>query len=293
MMETPNNQKADPTDQKVDVFAYTSYRELLKDLYNERKKVFPAFSYRYMGQRVGFTSAGFFSNIIQGKRNISNAILYKFCELFKFSKKESEYFELLVSYDQSDDHTRKKYCFERILSMRKSKVYELTADRYKYFENWYNVALRELLNFYLFKGDYADLAKKLTPPISPKEAQKSVALLEKLELIRKKNDGSYEVTEKTITSYPQVPIVAVHNFQLACMDLAKQAIDRFPFEERSISTLTLSVSKDTFKTIAEKLAAFRHEVLELVKHDQNLINQVYQFNFQIFPMTQDLSKKIE
>lgn len=271
----------------INVFEYLDFRQLLKDLYENRKREQSTFSYRHIGQKVGFKSAGFFSNILQGKRNISNNIIFRFAELFKFNKKETEYFELLVLYDQSREHSRKKYYFEKLLAMRKSKVHELTADQYSYFDKWYNVAIRELLNYYPFRGDYTQLAKMVTPPITPAEARKSMALLLRLGLVEEKEDHTYQVTDKTVTSYPHVPLVAIHNFQLATMDLAKEAVDRFPREKRSISTLTLSLSSQTYKAIEEKLAIFRREVLDLVKNDMNRIDRVYQFNFQIYPLSEE------
>lgn len=275
----------------LNVFEYINYRQLLKDLYEAHKKKQSSFSYRYIGQKVGFKSAGFLSNILQGKRNISQNTIFKFAELFKFNKKETEYFELLVLYDQANQHSRKKYYFEKLLAMRKSKVHELTADQYMYFDKWYNVAIRELLNYFPFRGDYQQLAKMLNPPISPIEAKKSVALLKRLGLIEEKEDHTYRVTNKTITTVPHIPLVAVHNFQIATMDLAKEAIDRISREKRSISTLTLSLSKEAYKEIEDKLAIFRREVLDLVKHDKNRINRVYQFNFQIFPLSKERDTK--
>lgn len=275
----------------INVFEYLNYRQLLKDLYEENKKKQSSFSYRYIGQKVGFKSAGFFTNILQGKRNISHNIIFKFAELFKFNKKETEYFELLVLYDQADQHNQKKYYFEKLLSMRKSKVHELTSEQYMYFDKWHNVAIRELLNYFPFRGDYQQLAKMVNPPITPTEARKSVELLKKLGLIEEKEDHTYRVTNKSITTYPNVPILAVHNFQLATMDLAKESIDRFPKDERSISTVTLSVSKETFKFIEEKLAIFRREIQNIVENDRHQIDRVYQFNFQVFPLSQDRDRK--
>jgi uncharacterized protein (TIGR02147 family) len=175
--------------------------------------------------------------------------------------------------------------------MRKSKVHELTEEQYLYFEKWYNVAVRELLNYYPFRGDYIQLAKMLNPPITPAEAKKSVELLLKLNLIEEKEDHTYQVTNKTVTSYPHVPLLAIHNFQLATMDLGKEAIDRFPGDKRSISTLTLSLSCEVYKVIEEKLANFRRDVLDLVKNDTNRIDRVYQFNFQIFPLSEERDPK--
>jgi uncharacterized protein (TIGR02147 family) len=269
----------------IDVFSYTDYRLLLKDLYEDRKKLQPFFSYRYIGQKVGFSSAGFLTNILQGKRNISPDLVFKFAELYKFNRKETEYFELLVQYDQAKQHSQKRYYYEKMLAVAKSKARVLSADQYEYFDKWYYVAIRELLNFYPFRGDYRELGRRVRPNLTPSEAKKAVDLLLRLNLIRKREDGVYVLTDQTITTAAAAPLVAVHNFQMATMDLAKEAIDRFPRERRSISTLTLSVSKDAFDRINEKLAGFRQEVLELVKNDQNVPDRVYQFNFQIFPMT--------
>jgi len=269
----------------INVFEYTDYRLLLRDLYEERKKAQPIFSYRYIGQKVGFSSAGYFSNIIQGRRNISSDLVFKFAELFKFNKRETEYFEALVLYDQSKEHSQKKYHYEKILSMRKSKVGQLSADQYEYFDKWYYVAVRELLNFFPFKGDYQELSLMLRPSITPREAKAAIDLLERLKLVRKKTDGTFEVTESNITSYPNVPLVAVHNFQIAAMDMAKQALDRIPQDKRSISTVSLSCSAETYQAIFERVAALRREIQELVKNDPGKVDRVYQFNFQVYPLT--------
>ena len=275
----------------TNVFEYLDYRLLLKELYEFRKKDNSKFSYRYIGQKVGFKSAGFFSNIITGKRNISNNLIFRFAELFKFSKKETEYFEVLVLYNQSKQHNRRRYYFEKLLSMRKTKVHELTEEQYLYFIKWYNVALRELLNYYPFRGDYNELANMLNPAITPAQARESISLLLKLGLIEEKDDHTYRVTDAVITTGSKVPLLAIHNFQIAAMDLAKEAIDRFPFEERSISTLTLSLSEEMYKLIEDKLSIFRREILDLVKNDRNVINRVYQYNFQIFPFSEKWDQK--
>ena len=270
-----------------DVYEYLDYRQLLKDLYETRKAENPIFSYRYIGQKVGFTSAGYFSNVLSGKRNISDGMIFGFAELFGFDKKQTEYFELLVQYDQAPDHARRRYYFERLLVMRKAKVAELTADHYEYFDKWYHVALRELLNYYPFRGDFQTLAKRLNPPVSAPEAKKAVELLLRLGLIAEKDDHTYAVTDKTVTTGAEVPLVAINTFQIAMMELAREAIDRFPRNKRSISTLTLSLSEEVYGAIDEKLARFRREVLDMVKNDTNEIDRVYQFNFQIFPLTQE------
>lgn len=267
------------------VFDYTDYRLLLKDLYDERKRKQASFSYRYIGQKAGFSSAGFFTNILKGKRNISQDLIFRFAELFKFTKKETEYFEALVMFSQAKQHGRKRFYYEKMLSMMKSRFHQLAADQYEYFDKWYYVAVREILHFYPFKGDYAALSKMVRPSISPSEAKKAVDLLQRLELIEERADGVYALTNKAVSSGTEVPLVAVHNFQLAGMDLAKEAIDRFPREERTIMSASFSVSEQTYRRIEQRLKDVLQEVREMVKNNPERPDRAYHFNIQCFPLS--------
>ncbi|MBN1578568.1 MAG: TIGR02147 family protein [Chitinispirillaceae bacterium] len=271
----------------VEPFEYLNYRKLLKDLYEDRKAQQPFFSYRYIAQKVGFTSAGFFTNIIQGKRNISPEYIFKFAEVFKLKKSEIEYFELLVNFDQAKDHSRKRFYFEKILGHKKSKIKVTDAQQYEFYSAWYYTAIRELIDIYPFKGDFEELAKRVSPPIKPAEAKKAVELLEKIGFIRKNADGVYEQADTFITTGYEAKSVAITNFLMGMADLAKGAIDRYPRDKRDISSLTFTLSEEGFATIQDRLKSFRHEVLEIVREDKNQKKQdrVYHFNFHLFPIT--------
>jgi uncharacterized protein (TIGR02147 family) len=131
----------------IDIFEYIDYRKLLKDLYNERRAENKCFSYRFIAQKVGFSSAGFFANIIQGKRNISPEFIFGFARVFKLKKQETEYFELLVNFDQAKSHEQKKYYFEKMLSSKKSKIKIIEKQQYEFYSKWYYTAVREVLTF--------------------------------------------------------------------------------------------------------------------------------------------------
>ncbi len=269
----------------VDIFQYTDYRKYLSDFYEAEKKRNPHYSHRYIAQKVGFTSSGFFSKILQDKTNISNDLALRFAEFLKLKKNEAEYFGLLVFFNQAKSHADKKRWFEKIVAFSKSKVKIVQVSQYEFFQKWYYVAIRELLAFYKFNGDFQQLGKMIDPAISPAQAKKGIQLLEKLGLIKKEEDGYYKQTDTLISTGYDVRSVAINNFQLATLDLAKESIDRFPKDERDISTLTLSFSKELYGVIHEKLKGFRREMLELVKNDTNAVDRVYQVNFQIFPLS--------
>jgi uncharacterized protein (TIGR02147 family) len=76
----------------------------------------------------------------------------------------------------------------------------------------------------------------------------------------------------------------VANYQIACMDLAKEAIDRHEPGHRDMSTLTLSLSKPAFEAIKEEIIAFRKKLLSLEKQFSNA-DRVYQLNTHFFPLS--------
>jgi uncharacterized protein (TIGR02147 family) len=274
----------------VDIFTYLDYRRFLHDLYAERKAKSKYFSYRYLAQKTGLKSVGFFTWVLQGKRNLSPRLVLKFAEAFKLNKQETAYFELLVSYNQARSHEEKKHYFDRIASLKRPSAKVVDTDQYEFYEKWYYSAIREIIGIQPFKDDYVKLARSLTPSISATEARKAVELLEKLGLIIKNEQGLFVRRDSTITTGESWKSLAIAHFQLQTLDLAKQSMDRFSKSERDVSTLTLSCSLETFSAIRERLKGIRQELAEMVKNDPNP-ECVYQVNLQAFPLTKPVTEK--
>jgi uncharacterized protein (TIGR02147 family) len=220
--------------------------------------------------------------VLQGKRNLSPHLVLKFASVFKLSKRETAFFELLVAYNQAKTHEEKKHHFDKIARQRRSRSALVRPDQFAFYDQWYHSAIRELLAIHPFRGDHSALAKALSPAITAVEARKSLELLERLDLIQRGEDGAYRPTETTITTGEKWKSLAIHHFQHQTLDLAKRALDQIPREKRDISTITLSCSLDTFSSIKEKIQALRHEIANMAARDETA-EGVFQCNFQLFP----------
>jgi uncharacterized protein (TIGR02147 family) len=269
----------------IDIYQYTEYRKFMRDFYEAEKAHNPHFSHRYVAMKVGFKSSGFFAKILQGKTNISAKLALRFADFLKLKKREADYFEQLVLFDQAKTESEKQRRFEKMLSFHRSEVKILEAFQYEYFRKWYTIALRELLAFYPFDGDYKALGKMLDPPITAAQARKAVALLEKLGMVCKDSGGVYRQTNAVISTGYDATSMAIHNFLVSSLGLAQESIDRFPRAERDVSTLVMHFSRGMYDTVSEKLKNFRRELLEAVKNDPDPADRVYQFNFQMFPLS--------
>src|SRR6185503_2423307 len=184
----------------------------------------------------------------------------------------------------------KDHYFQRMLALkRRMKVAKIGEEQYEYYTRWYHPVVRSLVSKVDFvKGpsaepDYARLGKGLMPPISAREAKKSVAHLEKLGFIARGKDGRYTQTQAFVSTGDEVGSLNVVNYHKQVSRLAEEAHDRSEKEERDISALTLGISEEAFKRIKGRIQAFRKEIMDMAQASETP-DRVYQFNFQFFPV---------
>jgi uncharacterized protein (TIGR02147 family) len=274
----------------VTVYDYLDYRKFLKEYYEEKKQEDSNFSHRFVASSVGF-DASTFTKVINKKRNLSLKLAAKLARILEFKKKEAEYFNLLILFDQSDNHEEKRQYFEQILTFRALKVKTLDAVEYKYFEKWYYIAIRELLGFYKFKGDFGVLARLLEPPIMPKEAKKAIQQLKTLGLIHESADGYFEPTDQHVSTGDEWGSIAIANYQLSTLRLALEAINRFSREIVDFSTMTIKMSKKNLPLVREKIKQLRKDLAGL-ESSSSEATSVYQVNVNVFPLTKtDIGEK--
>lgn len=273
-----------------DIYYYFDYREFLRDLYDDRKKANRHFSYRLIARDAGFSSAGFFTKIINGTSNISRKTMLGLAKVFKLTRQETLFLELLVEYEQASNSREKQFFFEKIISARRTAVRDLETDQYELFSQWYYGAIRELLDYYRFYDDFEELAEMLLPAITASQAKKGIEILENLQLITKNPDGYYERTDSLLSTGKNWNSYIINVYQKKMLSRAADAYDSIPREERDFSTLTLSITESSLPLIKEKLAAVRRDILEIAG-SQDRTNRVYQVNMQIFPLTKKLGKR--
>ena len=67
------------------------------------------------------------------------------------------------------------------------------------------------------------------------------------------------------------------------IEKALKAVDEYSPEHRDLGALTLALSKENFDEFRKRVSQFRREMNALFSGDE-LARQVYQLNFQIFPL---------
>ena len=271
------------------IYHFRDYRVYLRDYYEERVTRNPKFSLRSFATKVGLNVSNL-TRILKGQRNISEETAGRIAVCLKLRDRESEYFFLLVHYNQARNPAEKQALYERIRSFRKTRLRNIGPEYDEYFSKWYNVALRELINIFPKKKKSADFARLLVPSPKPNDIRKSFNLLLRLGLIKQHPDGTLELPEKFVTTPDEWTSTTIHSFQIAMAELGKQALDRFPKTDRNISTFSLSLSPEGFSKAVKALERFQREMADIAGSDSEP-DRVYELNCQLFPLSDSCKGK--
>ncbi len=282
---------------KINIFEYLDFRKYLNDYYTFKKSSAHQFSYKIFAEKAGFKDKSCVFSVLNGKRNLNPAGVLKISRCIDHNSAEAEYFEVLVNFNQANAIEEKRDFFEKLCKIKErgakrvSKMQMLRRDKFEFYSNWYNVAIRSIIEMYHFKNDYKWLARMVKPAITPKRARKSVELLQKLGLIEKQKNGFFSVPDKVISTGKEVLGFAVQNFHAECADLAKRAILHTRGSQRNISGLTLGISESGYNQICEELQAFQTKVIAIAENDKRA-DTAYQFNFHFFPTSNSDKEKL-
>lgn len=276
----------------INIFDYTDYRRYLSDFYQEQKQRRKAFSYRYFARKAGINSVGLYKDVVEGRQNLGRALIFKFSAAIGHARKEAEYFENMVYFNEAKSAEERMMFFERMVAGQSSKATIVEVSKYEYYLKWYYSAVRALISCHAFRdvpADYKRIARTLNPPIRPDQAKKAVAILEKLGFVSRNEQGLFTVADNAITTGTVKPdrnvsALNVVNFQKEMMKLAEGAFDRFSSEQMSMSTLTLSMTDSTLKEIKDDLAALRNKIAGMAVND-SAADRIFQLNIQLFPMS--------
>jgi len=266
-----------------DIFTYTEYRKYLADTWTERKAQDPKFSHRFIALRAGFSSSAFFSRILTGDVNLTPSGALRLAEVFRLNHQETRYFELLVLFDQSRSHEERMHFLDRLATWRRHPLPEVDASKLAFCRDWKSVAVLETLDLVEHGDDHESLGKMMFPPIPGAEIEESLRLLDELGLARRDEAGIWRKTDKFLTTGDS-DAEAIDIFRQKTMELGIEAMHRFSREDRSISTLTLTLSKEAFERVRDRLRHLRREIMEISRSDDKA-DRVVQINFQAFPLS--------
>lgn len=267
-----------------DILLYTNYRVYLKDFYAFRKAKNPAFSHRFFAAKAGLTSPNYLKLVMDGQRNLSAKSMARFVVGLGLSGRRAEFFENLVQFNQADSLEDRNLHYSKLAKARtRAGLKSLDEGQFDLFTNWRHLVLREMVGLKGFKRHPHWISQQMHGAITPKEAEESLNQLERLGLVRKTANG-YRQVDVNISTQDEVRSLLVKNYHRQMLQLAADALDRMPKQQRDISAVTIPIRKADFGKVKEYLQLMRKELLNLAA-ETDTGEAIVQINLQLFPLT--------
>jgi uncharacterized protein (TIGR02147 family) len=272
--------------EKPNIFAYIDYRKFLQDYYAMRKVYDPGFTHTYICHRLGQESAkSYFNNIVAGRMDVTTTFIDRFIVLLELDADESRYFRALVNYNQTTSAHEKEFFFDQLVRLNNTPHRLIDKDTFAYYKEWYHSAVRALLDIVDFKDDFKSLANRIFPQITLKQAKESIALLKQLGMIVENENGFWKPTDKVISSGNLIHDALIEQFQIKCLEHAKNVLVAGSDQAHRNITLTISLSDEAFERVTGRIQQFKSEIRSIVQKDENAASRVYHINVNFFPMS--------
>jgi uncharacterized protein (TIGR02147 family) len=271
---------------KPNIFEYINFKKYLEDYYDWKKSIDWGFTHSYICYCLGQKHAkSYFNNVVKGRATVTATFIDRFIHLLELSSGEAKYFRALVNFNQSSSAQEKEFFFEQIVQLNSTPHRLLDIKVYAYYKEWYHSAVRALLDIVDLSTDYTVLSNRLYPKITLKQARDSISLLKSLGLIVKNDQGFWKPTDKVVSTAEFILDDVVRQFQMKCIEHARNVLAQGSDQAHRTVTLTLSLSDESFKRVSDRVQQFKSEIRSIVQKDGHKANRVYHINLNMFPMS--------
>lgn len=268
----------------VEVFSYLDYRAFLNDYYVQNKEA-RRLSFRAFSRRAQLRSPNYLKLVIEGQRNLTNAMAVRFAEACHLDKVETEYFLALVAFCQAANLEERSLRYQELRRFQHYRsAFRLGVTEDTYHSRWYLPAVRELVATSVFREDPVWIAEVLRPQISVEEAETALEALLQLGLLGRDDNGRLrQATVSVSTGRDRVRSLHLVNYHRTMLEHASSSLDRFPAQKRDIASVTLRLGPDGLHKLKARLQAFRRELMDLSDAEPEA-TQVVHVGMQMMPL---------
>ncbi|MBU0505464.1 MAG: TIGR02147 family protein [bacterium] len=268
---------------QIQILDYSNYRVFLKDCYEKKKQQLGKYSYRQFSDDMGFAASNYLHLVVSGQRNLSEDAVNKILTRFKWQANEKKFFKNLVLYNQAkkdEDKNKYRQILEKILGKKRVLI---GFDQFSYFSKWYLPILREMVALKNFVPNLNWISNRIQPNIPEEDIKNGLTVLERLKMIQR-HKNKWKQSEEHLTTPIQINSSMVHNYHREMLNLSLNALEMNP-DKRDISAMTMSLSKQQYEWLKQRVIDFRDEVQQELQGMQGDHTLVAQLNIQLFPTT--------
>jgi len=266
---------------KISVFMFFDYREYIKAVLDVLQK--DGASMRAIQKAVGVQGSAFFARILDGSRPLSLENAKTLAKSWGLNAEESAYFLELVRFGNEKDVDQREVLLRKLLAARESKKeFALQDSALKFFGKWYYPVLRDLLPLLPAGTSAEKIGRMFTPALRAPQVQSGINYLLEAGFVQQAADGTFKVTEPIVETPPRVRSTILRKYHLKNLEINSEVYDDFTSDDRSMTSVTCSLSKEGFEKVRAELAAMRERILAIAQADA-APDRVCHVGFQLVP----------
>ena len=277
-----------PMKQAHDIFSYSDFRAFLKTHYEEMKQHYTYWSLGVWARKLNVSSTSTISMILNGKRLPSDELIEKFIDYFEFStEQKKEYFRDLIQLKKYQENPRLSVLLMEKLGQKhpSGEFHLLDAESFSLISHWYHYAIREMTRLKHFKEDTEWIQKKLRFPVTHREIQNALKRLLDLGLLKRNELSNITYSEGKINTENDIAQEGLKRFHEQMLNHAQSSIRNVDVTQREIRGSTFTIQSKDLPKAKEWIRNFMNEFADYFNANEG--DDIYQLNFQLFPLTKN------
>lgn len=256
--------------------------EAIQKLIHLAKSFDAKVSLSYLCRRLGLSSKGFLSDVMNGKRSLGEKHWSDFADLFKLDAGIRDILFLLLRLDNEKDAEQKRLLAEEISFKRKAANYSEKILSNKLRGMFF--AFDVFCAFGLFKNEPTkDELRRYFGTARGVELEVAINILLTIDLIEKIDNGRYRIKNYNIRFSDSEDGLSHLDFLKESIEDARRSVEKWKEkrDESIFSSYIISVKQEHYRKVVDKL---RRDLLEiqsgLESADADLL---VRFNIQVYP----------
>lgn len=271
------------------LFHYDDYRQYLYDWFWESKKNNPKISFRFISQRLALSAPNHFHLVIEGKRNLSLAILDKLMRMMKLSAMQRQYLKLLFKENTAKNSLTKSNFKKEIDLLRKQGLDDTSQsdDRLQIVGHslaWYIKMGASSFEDKTLDDLVAAVQNSCTFSLRKDDITAALELLIKAKQLHFEN-GKSQFESGPITTKWDFDSTQIKNHHKSNLNLAIESI-AWPIDQRFLTGVTVSCDDEFYQNVISEIRTLCLSVLERSNSltlDTNKNRKVITMQFAMFP----------
>lgn len=253
---------------KISVFMYFDYRDYIRAVLETMQS--KGLSLRAIQENAGVSGSAFFCRILDGSRPLSIANAKNIAKSWGLSVDESDYFLDLVRFGNEKNVDVREELLRKLLAVRaNNQEFALQDSSLKFFSKWYYPVLRDLLPLLPPNMPAEKIGRMFTPVLRAPQVESGIRYLMESGFVTLDENGVYRVEQPIVSTPPRVRSTILRKYHLKNLEVNSEVYDLFTSDDRSVTSVTCSLSKESFEKVREEIAKLREKILALSREEKN------------------------